>query len=264
MPHNIEIAVISLVGAAKRREQMTAQFADLPLAWSFFDAHTSLENEDLSYNDAEIVSHFGRKLSAPQLGVFSSQYTVVKRFLDESTSDYLLVFEDDVIFDTSFPIEELATLCAEKEIEYIRLFGMYNAKATYLSYFYDRTIIRYQSSPCGTQAYLISKAGAKMFTDAWRKVELPVDLAFDAFWRTGLPIYSVFPFPVIERFSPSTIPILSPDPMGIRDKAMWNLNRIANKLRKIRENARLARADAKFRRSALPFRQIETQDLDRK
>lgn len=264
MPHNIEIAVISLVGAARRREQMTAQFANLPLVWSFFDAHTSLENEDLSYNDAEIVRHSGRKLSRPQLGVWSSHYSVIKRFLDEGRGDYLLVFEDDVIFDTDFRIEEILELCAEKSIDYLRLYGMYYVKANHLSFFYDRSIVRFQSSPCGTQAYIMSKAGAKKFTESSRKVRLTIDLALDSFWQTGLPIHSVFPFPVIERFSPSTIPILSPDPMGIRDKAMWNLNRIANKLRKIRENARLARADAKFRRSALPFRQIATQDLDRK
>jgi glycosyl transferase, family 25 len=259
LPSSIEIVVISLASATKRRRTIS-----YPLAWSFFDAHTSLQNDDLSYDEEEILRHFGQKLSGPQQAVWSSHYTVIKRFLDESPSDYLLVLEDDVIFDTDFPIEQVADLCAEKTIDYLRLYGMYYAKAQQLSFFFDRAIIRYMSSPCGTQAYLLSKAGARKFTDTSRKLDATIDLALDQFWRTGLPIYSIFPFPIIERFSPSSIPILPASATSGRDKLISHLNRLINKVRKIRENARLGRHDAQFRRGGLPFRQIESQDFNRK
>ena len=161
MQNRIEIVVISLSGATERRRKISAQFANFPLAWSFFDAHTSLENDDLSYNEGEILRHFGRKLSGPQQAVWSSHYTVIKRFLDESPSEYLLVLEDDVILDTDFPLEPIAELCAEKGINYLRLYGMYYAKAEQLSYFFDRAIVRYKSSPC--------RRSSVYHVEIWRK-----------------------------------------------------------------------------------------------
>jgi glycosyl transferase, family 25 len=264
VPNSVEIVVISLSTATERRQKIADQFKSLPHDWSFFDAHRSLLHEDLTCDEADLLRHTGRKFSVPQLAVWSSHYTVIKNFLECSQSEYLLVFEDDVVFDTDFPISKAVDLCAQKNIDYIRLYGMYYAPAEKLGYFYDRGLIRYKSSPCGMQAYILSKNGAKKFTDKTRKVEATVDLAIDYFWRTKLPIYAIFPFPVIERYSPSSIPIFSESPLNLRDKLIVSSNRIVNKLAKIRENVRLRRSDGEFKRSSMPFQQVNLEDMDRK
>lgn len=264
MQNSVEIVVISLSTATERRQKITEQFKALPYPWSFFDAHRSLVHEDLVCDEIDLLRRSGRNFSVPQLAVWSSHYTVIKKFLESSESEYLLVFEDDVLFDTDFPISKVVDFCAEREIDYIRLYGMYYAAAVKLSYFYDRGLIRYKSSPCGMQAYILSKAGAKKFTDSTRKIEATVDLAIDFFWKTDLPIYAIFPFPIIERYTPTSIPILSHDPLSWQDNLAFAKNRIISKLAKMRENFRLRRSDAEFKRSSLPFQQVLPKDMDRK
>lgn len=261
MPPSLEVAVISLQTAQERRRTITSQFASSPHEWAFFDAHTSLINADLRYDADEILRTYGRTLSPAQLAVWSSHYSVIQNFLENSRCSHLLVFEDDVLFDTKFPLIRLASFCSDHGIHYVRLYGMYHTPAANLSYFFDRSIVRYKSSPAGAQAYLMSKEGARRFTEASRQVDTAVDLAMDYFWRTGLPIYSVFPFPVIERFTPSSIPILPATALEPKVRFAWNRTRIANKLRKWRANARLASKDSQIRNAALDFQQVHAADV---
>ncbi len=70
--------MISLQRADARRRLITAQFGKLSLPWSFFDAHTSLENPVLRYDPEAIRKSFGRALSRPELAVWSSHYSVIR------------------------------------------------------------------------------------------------------------------------------------------------------------------------------------------
>ncbi|WP_353476537.1 glycosyltransferase family 25 protein (plasmid) [Salipiger sp. H15] len=263
-PHSerqpVEVAVISLKGAAPRRRLMEEQFTRLPLPWHFFDAHGSLVNLAPRYDPATLYHKFGRTLSVPELGCWSSHYTVIEEFLQRGSSDYLLVFEDDVIFDTAFALPALVDLCRARGIHYMRLFGMYYADAVRLSFFFDRSIIRYKSSPAGAQSYILSRTGAERMLAALGEIEATIDLAMDHFWKTGLPIYAVFPFPVIERYSPSSVPMQAATPLDRMNEAIWTANRVCSRLSKLRENVSLAASDRKFRREALRFQQILTED----
>lgn len=256
-----EIVVINLKRAAERRRLISEQFADLKVPWSFFEAHTSLANPALTYDAAEYQHRHGEPLSGPQLAVWSSHYSVIQKFLLESPHDYLVVFEDDVIFDIAFPLRKLIELCAERGFHYIRLFGMINSDAVNLNCFFDRWIIRYKTGPCGAQAYLVSKEGARKFTESLRVIDCPVDVAMDRFWRTGLPVYSVFPFPVIERFSPSTIPIPQAAAADLSDRAGRYLTKWRNKIGKVAGNLGLAGTDRRMKSSGWSFKQVDESDL---
>ncbi len=115
--------------------------------------------------------------------------------------------------------------------------------------------------PAGAQAYIVSRTGAEQLLRACRRIEATVDLAIDHFWKTGLPIYSVFPFPVIERYSPTSVPMQPSEPLSRRDRAIWTANRVRERLRKERENRGLAAADGRFRKAALEFHQIDVKDV---
>lgn len=261
MANSVEIVVINLKRAEKRRQLITEQFADLKTPWSFFEAHESLVNGALHYDEREFRHNYGEPLSGPQLAVWSSHYSVIQRFLLESKNDYLLVFEDDVIYDVAFPLQKVVELCAQRGIHYIRLFGMIDADAVKLSCFYDRWLIRYKSGPCGAQAYLVSKEGARRFTERLRTIDTAVDVAMDRFWRTGLPVYSVFPYPVIERFSPSTIPIPRTLAAVLTDRFARSVDRWTNKISKIATNLRLADTDRKMKKAGWSFKQVDDSDF---
>jgi glycosyl transferase, family 25 len=262
-PAAVEIVVISLPSATKRRQWISQMFEGTSLTWSFFDAHTSLRQSGLHYDSAATLACFGRGLSVPELAIWSSHVAVLSEFLQRSQANHILVLEDDVIFDTDFPLARFCAFCAENGIEYIRLFGKHYAKGIRLGFFYDRSIMRYETTPAGAQAYLMSKKGAKAFLDAYRTVDTTVDLAMDSFWKVPLPIYSIFPYPIIERFSPTSIPMA---PYGhvftLPERLSFSYRRIVTKLRKMRANAALRKADQRLRERNGHFRQIFGSDTE--
>jgi glycosyl transferase family 25 len=253
----VEIVVISLPTAIERRRKIEAMFEGTGLSWSYFDAHTSLKHPGLRYDVDEIKRQFGRTLSAPEIAVCSSQVAVLDAFLQHGSAEYILVLEDDVIFDTDFPLDDFAAFCSEKAIDYIRLFGKHYAEAVRLGFFFDRSIVRYKSSPAGAQAYLMSKAGARKFLEGYRSIDATVDLAMDRFWILQLPIYSIFPYPIIERYSPTSIPV----PAHVKERSrwenlVWQYNRAVAKAKKISANIALRAEDRRMQRESWYFRQI--------
>jgi GR25 family glycosyltransferase involved in LPS biosynthesis len=253
----VEIVVISLPNATERRRKIDAQFEGTGLKWTYFDAHTSLKHSGLRYDPNEAKKRFGRTLSAPEIAICSSQVAALSDFLERGSTEYVLVLEDDVIFDTDFPLDQFCAFCSEQGIDYIRLFGKHYAKAVRLGFFFDRSILRYKSSPAGAQAYLMSKAGTRKFLERYRSIDTTVDLAMDRFWDLRLPIYSIFPYPVIERYSPTSIP-MPPyvRELGRWENLVWQFNRTIAKLKKIRGNIALRSADRRMQRESWRFRQI--------
>jgi glycosyl transferase family 25 len=253
----VEIVVISLLTSLDRRRWIAGMFQGSGLNWTFFDAHASLRHADLHYDPDRVKRRFGRTLSAPEIGICSSHVAALDEFIKRGSSEYVLIFEDDVIFDIDFPIEKFTTFCAEKGLDYVRLFGKQYAKAVQLGYFFDRHIVRFKTSPAGAQAYLMSESGARLFVESFRSIDQPVDLAMDAFWRTRLPIYSIFPFPVIERYSPSSNLILShANALNAWERLARLCNRVIDKLKKISGNVALGASDRRMKKNIGEFRQI--------
>ena len=253
----VEIVVISLPTAVERRRKIEAMFEGTGLTWSYFDAHTSLKHPGLQYDLDEIKRRFGRTLSIPEIACCSSHAAVLDEFLKRGSSEYVLVLEDDVILDTDFPLDDFGSFCSEKSIDYIRLFGKHYTKAVRLGFSFDRSIVRYKSSPAGTQAYLMSKAGARKFLEGYRSIDATIDLAMDRFWTLQLPIYSIFPYPIIERYAPTSIPMA----VYVKERSRWeNLtwqyNRAVAKARKIGANIALRAEDRRMQRESWHFRQI--------
>ncbi len=252
----IEAAVISLATATKRRQAMTEMLERFPVKWSYFDAHTSLANTDLNYDPDQAKRRFGRTLGPQEVAVYSSHFEVMKQFLARGEADFLLILEDDIILDPDFPLQEFADFCADTGIDYMRLFGKHFADGVRLGFFYDRALVRYKSSPAGTQAYLVSRHGAKVFTDKFRAVVATPDLAMDRFWETQLPLYGLFPYPVIERFTPTSIPIPPNPQLSTAERLERHFNRVLDKAAEIGANLRLMRSDAALRRRLPAFRQV--------
>ncbi|SRR6266566_1503386 len=253
----VEIVVISLLNATDRRRRIEAMFEGSGLNWTYFNAHASLRHAELQYDPEHAKKRFGRALSVPEVAICSSHVAALDEFVKRDSSKYVLIFEDDVILDVDFPIGKFTTFCAEKGFDYVRLFGKQYAEAVQLGYFFDRHIVRFKTSPTGAQAYLMSKSGARSFIESFRSIDQPVDLAIDAFWRTRLPIYSIFPYPIIERYSPSSnlIPSHTNELDACQQLARF-YHRAINKTKKHWANVALRTNDRQLKRDIGGFRQI--------
>lgn len=254
---SFEIVVISLTRAEARRALMGPMLDALGVAWRYFDAHTGLDNPRLSYDPQRAKTSFSRNLSPPEVAVYSSHYTAIQEFHERAEADWLVVLEDDILIDPAFPLGEFVALCAKEKLDYVRLFSRNFAPAEWLSYFYDRSIVRFKTSPAGTQAYLVSRAAAASFVENIAVVDATIDIAMDRFWKTGLPLYSIFPYPLVERFSPTSIPMqawnLSFSPI---EKALLLQRRVIDKLGKILGNRSLRAQDKAMRARSPGFTQI--------
>ncbi|MGU3496063.1 glycosyltransferase family 25 protein [Xanthobacteraceae bacterium A53D] len=254
----VTTAVISMPSATARRQVTSDMLSGKGLAWSYFDAHTALSCPDLHYDEAMARIRFGRPLGRTEMAVYSSHYAVWSAFVERGDSEYLLVLEDDVLLDMDFPIAAFAAFCGRHGMDYVRLFGKHYAHAVRIGFYYDRSLVRFATSPAGTQAYILSRAGARRLLDHCRSLDATIDLVMDRFWETGLPLYSIFPYPAIERYVPTSIPIPSGRaPAGPRGEWWkWQANRVASKARKAWAHQQLGARDDRMRTQMPAFAQI--------
>ena len=197
--------VISLPDAAERRAAFVERARGTTLPWKFFDAHREL-GAGLTYHPDEAVVAKGRPLMPGELGCYSSHYHAWLALLD-SPAAQMIVLEDDTIVDWTF-LEKLASVdFAAEGVAYLRLFARrpsafrLHGKAIE----HQRYLVEYADYAHGTQGYVLTRAGAERFVGHCRRVRRPVDIELDRAWDHGVPCLAVFPFPLTEISTGSTI-----------------------------------------------------------
>ena len=200
------IRVISLPAAVERRQAFTRAAAAAGCEWEFFDAHATPVS-GLGYDERRVAGIYGRRLHPGELGCYSSHFELW-RWLVEADYEQLIVLEDDVVVDWEFIREIGALRLAARGIEYLRLFAKMPAPWRFVaSPYFDRYrhLIRFTGYALGTQAYVLSKAGAERLIRHGSNIEAPVDVYMDRTWEHGLLNLAVYPFPVYERHQRSSI-----------------------------------------------------------
>ena len=199
------VRVISLADAAERRAGFADRARATTLLWSFFDAHREL-GAGLSYYPREAMIAKGRPLTPGELGCYSSHYHAWLTLLDSQAAQ-MIVLEDDTIVDWTF-LERIASVdLAASGVSYLRLFARrpcafrLHGKAIES----QRYLVEYAGYAHGTQGYVLTRAGAKRFVGHCRRVRRPVDIELDRAWDHGVPCLAVFPFPLTEISTGSTI-----------------------------------------------------------
>jgi glycosyl transferase family 25 len=198
--------VINLTGSVDRREAFTKLASHSNLDWDFFPACTGLE-KPLLYEDRIAARRCGRPLSPSEIGCYASHFKLWE-WLATSDYDQAIIFEDDIFVDW-WTIERLAlNSFAEYGIDILRL---------YITHPFHWKIVKYRLlSPhthlvrplgmtFGGQGYLLTKRAARVLVSNYSVVAAPVDWVLSRYWEHRLPTYCVFPFPVIELHSESTI-----------------------------------------------------------
>jgi glycosyl transferase family 25 len=199
------VLVVSLPDAADRRAGFVERAHATTLPWRFWDGHREL-GPGLTYRPDEAIVARGRPLTTGELGCYSSHYHAWLALLD-SRATQMIVLEDDTIVDWSF-LEKLASLdFSARGVTYLRLFA--RRPCTFRVHGEavepQRYLVEYAAYAHGTQGYVITRAGAERFVRHCRLVRRPVDVELDRAWDHGVPCLAVFPFPLTEMSSGSTI-----------------------------------------------------------
>ncbi|HEY3699408.1 MAG TPA: glycosyltransferase family 25 protein [Spongiibacteraceae bacterium] len=230
--------VISLADAADRRAQIEQTLRDVDLDWDFFEAHRSLQG-DLYYRADASHSTHGRTLRVGELGCYSSHYATWQWLID---SDYeqMIVFEDDVGVDWVFVEQFAAQDFAQMNIPYLRLFAKIPPRWRYVATpFFDRYhhLIRFTGYALGTQAYLLTKQGAQQLLESAKAIRYPIDTFMDRYWEHGVANLAVYPFPVFERFQPSSIGSarFAAESLPLSLQLQFRMRRAADRLRMLFE-----------------------------
>jgi glycosyl transferase family 25 len=239
------VVVISLPDAADRRATFTERARGTPVRWDWFDAHRQL-GPGLTHDPDEVIVAKGRPMYPGELGCYSSHYAAWRMFL-ESRAPQMLVLEDDTIVDWGF-LEKLVTVDLQAAgIPYLRLYA--KRPCAFREVLRDaverqRTLVEYLDRPLGTQAYVMTRAGAERFVRHCREVRRPLDDELDRSWEHGVACLGIFPFPVIEESTASTIGPARFDHFTIPGRL--RLRRQAMKMRdralKLRQRVRLLTA----------------------
>lgn len=205
----MEITVISMPQATARRERIARSFVDCPHRWRIMDASDGTLGIP-QYDEARCTAVMGRVLTRAEKGCYESHVKALREFLESGRESHLLVIEDDVMVDLDFTFDDLIAAMVEANIDYMRLYSRRAPPARHVQYWRNRWLIRYRWEPLGTQAYIVSRAGAARLVEILSPIVREIDQQIDRFWEHGLLPYTLHPHPVIELSSPTSIPMRFP------------------------------------------------------
>jgi glycosyl transferase, family 25 len=224
------IRVVSLARDTERRHAFTQRAASTTLQWCYFDAAAGLAPE-LLYSPEDAIVSRGRTLSAGELGCYSSHYLLWLEFLN-SSHEQLLVLEDDTLIDWHFL--EILLDCSLDEIglSYLRLFAKAAGDPVLVGPCLDRYLYEHRGYSLGSQAYILTRAGAKHMVKHLQRVRCPIDDALDKAWSGSLPTYALFPYPVIELAGASRIGVQRHTEPPMTPQLQWRrlLHRIEDRV----------------------------------
>ncbi len=200
VPAAIPIYVISLDRAPERRAYMRAQMARLGLVHEIVravDGREPIAGLERLYDRRRRLRTYGTDLSPAEIACCLSHLEACRRIV-ESEAGIGLVLEDDVILsDALAPVlADLADI-HRGSFDVVRLAGLRERRskvARQLSGGHNLT--RLAIGPCGTQAYVITAAGARKLIAYCTPITQQIDIALDETCFNRLDTYAVLPYPV--------------------------------------------------------------------
>ena len=200
-----QVSVVSLATSVSRRQEF-ASAAPQGVDWSFFDAYTAL-TPVLRHDAEESFLLTGRAIQPSELGCYASHYETWRRFM-ASDADQLIVLEDDVTCDW----DRLRFIARQDfgsmNIHYMRMYAKQPTATRVLASSFLHVhfhLVQYLGFAFGTQGYLLTRVGAVRMLEHCQTVRRTIDWTMDRSWAHGLPNLAILPFPLFERFVPSTI-----------------------------------------------------------
>ena len=198
--------VISVQGSP-RRGSFQLPPDELGLDCRFFDASTGLA-DGLGFDPKLNYRYLSRRLVPAEIGCFSSHVRTWRALLAEPSATQMIVLEDDVFVDWPFFAAVARIDWSARGAHYLKFYTKYPARHRVVKWcfpFEDRHLVEYTSLALGTGAYLVTRWAAERFEQRVRAVTLPIDIAMDRPWATGVPVLGLVPSAAMELSVPSSM-----------------------------------------------------------
>ncbi len=194
----MQVFVVSLDRSAARREVVSASLREAGVPFEIaraVDGRGGEHHAFTNYCERTMLERTGRTLSPGEVGCFASHYRLWQVAVE--LGQPIAVIEDDIVVAPDFATV-LALAATEIEARrLIRLFAVTERKHVVLAELASPfQLIRYLKGPYGTQAYVVSPAGAKALLDKAAQWLAPVDRYLDSPWLHGIDIVAMKPFRV--------------------------------------------------------------------
>lgn len=194
------IYVVSLDRAVERRTYIHAQMERLRLTYEIVEAvdgRQPISDLERLYDRRQRLRVYGSDLRPAEIACCLSHLEVCRR-IAESKAEIGLVLEDDVILSpTVAPVlADLASL-TEHNFDVVRLAGLRERRSKNIRKLSGgHNLARLAGGSCGTQAYVITAAGARKLIAYCTPITKQIDIALDETCFNQLNSYAVLPYPI--------------------------------------------------------------------
>jgi glycosyl transferase family 25 len=134
-------------------------------------------------------------LKKGEIACFLSHRLAWQALLD-SAYECAVIIEDDVVFDNN-PLswmDDLATWLAQQPPTLVKLFSRREVRGKSLHTLnHEIKMLQSDLPPLGTQAQMLNRQAAKLLLQNSTSFSLPVDVALQAWWETGVNVLTVNP-----------------------------------------------------------------------
>lgn len=199
------IFLINLARSKERLTSSTVQFKKQGLDFTRIDAvdGAALKQAEIDahYCPALNLKNYHYPLSKGQIGCYLSHRKAWQTIVDEKL-DYAIIFEDDFNLDSSIhtAIQNINNLNLDWKL--IKLSAYQNRQRPILLQVpleYSQQLVIHKKLMSGCCATAITFDCAKQLLAATEKFGRPVDCDLQYIWETGVPGYSLLPYPVTQN-----------------------------------------------------------------
>jgi glycosyl transferase family 25 len=206
MPRDLPpIWVVSLARAVDRREFVEQAFRDAGLPFEIFPATDGRElsaAEIARYSSYRAMYEYGSELGRGMLGASLSHLRVLERMVADDIPE-LVVFEDDARPHVRFGDVLRARDALPADWDVVTFHSLFNwaapqpvAPAPIIDDFH---VCRYQRTPMGLQAYLITRDAAERVLAVGYPVAFPPDELLFRRHPAGLHVYGIEPTLIVHE-----------------------------------------------------------------
>lgn len=195
------IYYINLDRSPERRQRLEnelSRFGLLAERVSAVDGSVLSQNELSAHYDAHLNSgEYFAPLKTSEIACFLSHRKVLRKFIEESDSDFAMVLEDDAEFVCD-PKPLLGSLAAalhgKKSPVVVKLYAARPISAEPVANLTNGFVLTYPDlPPLVTVAQVFNRAGAEVFLQSTERFALPVDVAIQLWWKFPIQVLTVQP-----------------------------------------------------------------------
>jgi glycosyl transferase family 25 len=192
----IPIFLINLERSAARLQRMTDRLERLGLTFERIlavEGRVLTECEKKALNPPRLWQY---KRSPCEIACYASHLKAIRLVVDRQLPR-AIILEDDAMFDDDFGVWARSDCLLPKGTHILKLegFGALNTIKIPIAHYKNRAINFAYKSSGGAAAYLITLNGAKKALEKLNIVRGQIDDDLFGYWKNGLRIYEVFPFP---------------------------------------------------------------------